>query len=717
MSAPTNGALSARFAGLARSGSLGDLMVKFADIVASLGCRAFQVYLVSDGEAILTYSAGVTTESGGKLDLPDHRWFRAVLEDRKRWRPADALSRADPVFREAHAGFALVDRDDAVQGGLVFFEPTILRPLDDPEARADVLALVDHFGLVLSQLRRFGALERSHSRAIGKLAEFAEGQSILYLSEREEIFDAVLARALRNLGAISGAIILVEDGEWRRVWSQGEDADELTQDAWEHVKRCCEIGSAGLVNALSGESIFNFDIDTIHMAALLAFPLELDESYSGAILAYDATVSLDTIETVQGTARVAATAIENWRVRRKMLDQQRLEEQMSIAASVQSRLLPARQPDFTSLEVAHFSRYCDETGGDYIDAFVCHEASGAISLVVGDVSGHGLGSAMVMVDLRARIRTLLAVGDPWAPERILDHINRALYDETDRGEFVTLFLATFDGRTGTLRYASAGHENPLLYRSESGAVRALEATGIPLGLLRDAHYESRTVVLTRNDVFLGLTDGVTEARTETGELGVEVLHQRLADFGKASASAIVESIVALVFPDGDTASGRDDVSLLVAKPRSLRMEMQKDAPDLDGEKVWSERIDSNPEAKDAFLDTLSSRLEALLKHEDAGHFIVAAEEAVANATEHGSGLIPGAFVDVEWWVGQSAVHLVLHDQGEGFDLEATLAAPFERGARHRVRGRGLVIMAELLDRIVYWNGGRSVALTKSLPKK
>ena len=223
-------------------------------------------------------------------------------------------------------------------------------------------------------------------------------------------------------------------------------------------------------------------------------------------------------------------------------EKRRMEAELTEAKDLQQSMLPRVPVRAARLEIAGFNRPCEEAGGDYFDYI--HLGNERIALVIGDVAGHGVGSALFMTAARSLLRTFLgAYGRSAAAIRVgsvpcvsdvgdvLGEVNRALVRDMPAGAFMSLFLGELDLRTGGLRYASAGHTPGIVYRAAADEFDELKPTGPALGVVDNARYEVCTVVppLQGQDAVLLYTDGATEAMGENREMfGVERLKTALA---------------------------------------------------------------------------------------------------------------------------------------------------------------------------------------------
>lgn len=211
-------------------------------------------------------------------------------------------------------------------------------------------------------------------------------------------------------------------------------------------------------------------------------------------------------------------------------DRRRLESELQLSQRVQRALLPQQLPSIPGLELAAFSRPSEIIGGDYFDFFRFKDETHGI--VIADVSGHGVSAGMLMSGLQTALRTM-------APEtnslvEIIERINRFYIHNINITTFVTIFLARFDPDTHELEYVNAGHNPPDLVRAADGEISWLMPTAAAVGLMEHYHPETRSVTLSRGDVLLLYTDGLSEAANSTGE-----------QFGDERLGALIQANVSL----------------------------------------------------------------------------------------------------------------------------------------------------------------------------
>jgi serine phosphatase RsbU (regulator of sigma subunit)/pSer/pThr/pTyr-binding forkhead associated (FHA) protein len=264
----------------------------------------------------------------------------------------------------------------------------------------------------------------------------------------------------------------------------------------------------------------------------------------------------DDLEILTALANIAASKIESGRLQEMNAEKERLEREMRAAADIQRSILPSHAPPVPSCELDGESRSCDAVGGDYHDF---HWDGQRLSITVADVSGKGLGAAMLMTSLRT------AVHAHWrdtALASVAVLINRTFFENVPVDRYATCFLARFDPHTGRLTYVSAGHPPPLLVRA-SGTVEPLRTGGPGLGLFDAVEFEEGDTTLDPGDTLVAYSDGVTESwpSPETAEA---ILIDLTRSHAGAPVSSLRQAILAAV--DGQNRGVRkDDCTVVVLR--------------------------------------------------------------------------------------------------------------------------------------------------------
>lgn len=275
-------------------------------------------------------------------------------------------------------------------------------------------------------------------------------------------------------------------------------------------------------------------------------------------------LSAATQSSLEAFAMQAALAIESARLYAESAEKARIDRDLRVAADIQRALLPEPQYEGPLGELAASTVPCRTIGGDFFDYLELPE--GGLAFVLGDVAGKGPPAALLAATLQSHFVAHAQVGGD--PADTMSRINRALLRRAIEARFATMFYGLV-GSDGTLRYCNAGQEPPALVRSNS--LEWLEIGGPVIGLLDIASYESGSVPLSEGDTVVVCSDGVTEARSASGEeFGRERLQNALVGAHGASADAVLERITSAVRHFSQGAAQADDITALVFRYKGHR---------------------------------------------------------------------------------------------------------------------------------------------------
>jgi GAF domain-containing protein/anti-sigma regulatory factor (Ser/Thr protein kinase) len=366
----------------------------------------------------------------------------------------------------------------------------------------------------------------------------------------------------------------------------------------------------------------------------------------------------DDVAYVEDLARRAATAIDNARL---------YEQERAVAETLQRSLLPETLPVLPRTVLA--ARYLPaesgvDIGGDWYDVIALPD--GGVLFVIGDVVGHGVQAAAVMGQLKSALRAYAFEGH--GPGAILDRLKALVRSTLGGGMIGTLFVAVFDPKTGTLRYASAGHP-PALVRSPGGAVSYLPGgRSTPLAVGSRPAPEAEVAVDDGSLVLL-YTDGLVERRGESLGAGLDRLERAVAD-GPADVDELLDHLLGVLGGEGPSS---DDTALLAMGPvpeRAARMRIELPA---DRGSVTS--------ARRALARWLVG---AGANDTERYELTVALGDAAANAVEHAYGPGDATFaIGAELVAGEVVIEV--RDDGRW------------RSPRGINRGRGLELMDAFTD--------------------
>ena len=277
------------------------------------------------------------------------------------------------------------------------------------------------------------------------------------------------------------------------------------------------------------------------------------------------------LSSLAGQLAQAITIVQEMEAKQRERDQKeqallknaRVTRDMEIAQQIQMSLLPDTAPELFGVEIAGHCVSAAHVGGDYYDFFQRNEHM--VDLLIADVSGHSVGAALIMAEVRTLLRA--QVNSTNSASAILNVLNSQLYDDLTRAElFITMFYAKYDSATGRLSYSNAGHNHPFLHRKNGEACIELDSEGLILGVRTSVEFEERSIELVSGDVLLFYTDGLTEAFDSQGEMfGNEQVCKHLGTVAHLTARGIVDSFYQAVTDFTGSPTLQDDISLVVLK--------------------------------------------------------------------------------------------------------------------------------------------------------
>lgn len=435
---------------------------------------------------------------------------------------------------------------EASSGGMA------LDPKPQPSAALDgplevLLAMVVRNALLERRLKksRFAAMHRN----VEQQALYDVGLAITSTLDLEETSEAILAWALSLLDARRSALYLL-DGD--------------------SVDRCYR-----LTHALGGDARPEFTCvddavpeDVLPGAAhLLAVRIEIESVPRGFLVVADKESRYGVgpfgeadRATLELFANQAAIALENARLHRQALQEERMQREMELAAETQNKLLPKGVPTVEGFELAGWNRPAREVGGDYYD--LLPRDDGRLVVTLGDVTGKGMPAALMVSNLHSALR--LSLDHHEVGPELFAGLNRHIHESSPANKFITLLVAQLDPPTGHVRYVNAGH-NPAVVLGADGSVRELPSGGPPIGLLPGVSYQGDEFNLEVDDLFCIYSDGITECAARDGE---EYELERLVALLQEHRTAPLPEIIAVIdqatseFADGQPQGDDQTVVLL-----------------------------------------------------------------------------------------------------------------------------------------------------------
>ena len=300
--------------------------------------------------------------------------------------------------------------------------------------------------------------------------------------------------------------------------------------------------------------------------SVLAVPLSVDErNVFGLIYAdsptWETTFTEEHLNILTTLASVASIRVENATLLEERFQRERMERELELATEIQQRFQPSAPPQIDGYEFQGISFSCYEIGGDYYD-FIA-KPDGKMVVALGDVSGKGTAAALLMSSLHAAIHAQVAAKSTL--DETVVSVNEYLAENTPSNRFVTLFAAELEPTTGKLSYINAGHNPPLVGKSD-GSVVQLPSGGLPLGIMGGAQYDLGSLELNKGEVLVVYSDGVSEAvNPREEEFGIDRLSEVIRKNVSASAAGIRDRVESALSSFTETAPANDDITLVIVK--------------------------------------------------------------------------------------------------------------------------------------------------------
>jgi sigma-B regulation protein RsbU (phosphoserine phosphatase) len=389
----------------------------------------------------------------------------------------------------------------------------------------------------------------------------------------ESLLDSILRACVDKSGAERAAIMLLDKkgalvprAYLARARSGGRFAISMSI-----ATRAMEQNQALLIKDVAGDERLRMSesIASLRIRSAICTPLWNGEKTVG-VLYVDTTVAEHQFgETdllfFSSLSGMLAEKIENTLLAEIAKEKQRLDTEIEIAKDIQTNLFPKDIPKIAGYELACFNRPSREVGGDYFDVLA---VDGSYGIAIADVSGKGIGAAMLMSNLQAVLRSKAPILG--APDEVLRQMNGDLHDRVGEGRFVTIFYVVLEPATGRLVYANAGHNPPFVVSSD-GALAILEVSGVPLGILADTQYQAFDETLLPGQVVVLYSDGITEAASRSRELfGDDRLAAVLKENRAKKAAEIVDAVLLAVDTFREEEPIADDMTLVVLKRADAR---------------------------------------------------------------------------------------------------------------------------------------------------
>jgi sigma-B regulation protein RsbU (phosphoserine phosphatase) len=273
------------------------------------------------------------------------------------------------------------------------------------------------------------------------------------------------------------------------------------------------------------------------------------------------TLSGRRLNILTGIAQQAAIAVVNDQLYQESTERYRIEQELNVALSIQSSLIPSENPDIPGCDVAGYWQAARQVSGDFYDYMRFRD--GRWGIAIADVADKGIPAALFMALSRTILRTVAF--NRKDPAEVLHRTNEIIYNDTTSDHFVTVFYALWNPEDQSLHYANGGHNPPVLITA-GGETGLLSSDGIALGVLRDISISEKSIKLNKGDCIVFYTDGVTETMNEDfDEFGLERLIIVTQDARSGTAEEIVSAIHSAIDDHAGSTPQFDDTTMVVIK--------------------------------------------------------------------------------------------------------------------------------------------------------
>ncbi|MBI2252218.1 MAG: GAF domain-containing protein [Armatimonadetes bacterium] len=392
---------------------------------------------------------------------------------------------------------------------------------------------------------------------------FEVGKALTSSLELEEVLDKITLNIMKVMKADACSIMLIDETKEELSIKSSKGLGK------HHYNQKIKIGEgvAGiaikterpmiLLDLKEDEFSYKFpkSVKKDNLKTILSVPLKAKEEILGLLNIYLKEIyyySQNEINLLTTLANQSAMAIENAKL---------YQEQLSFTQIIRSSFIPSKLPKISGIELGYKYIPTAEFSGDYYDLIPLDKKHFAI--VIADVSGRGTQAAIYTARGKYMLKSLAYTEFP--PSEVLRLVNNLIYPETEAGKFISLFYGIIDLEKKEIIYSLAGHEPPILYRNKVKKVEFLNADGILIGIEQNIKFEERKISFSSGDLLILYTDGITEARSRSGEIfGLERLLEIIEKYNDINPLDLTNKIHTLV-QKFTRRNLRDDFTLLIIK--------------------------------------------------------------------------------------------------------------------------------------------------------
>lgn len=395
------------------------------------------------------------------------------------------------------------------------------------------------------------------------------------------------------------------------------------------------------------------------------------------------------------------------------IKQELISSELRIAQAIQKNMLPKKYPPFPERDDINIYGSlvpAKEVGGDIFDFFLRDEK---LFFCIGDVSGKGVPSAIVMAEIHSKFR--MASAHENDPAHIMQTLNTSSCEGNDTNIFVTFFIGVLDLPSGRLRYCNAGHDFPFIVsQSAEQVVSPLPVKpNLPIGLFDDFHYEKQEIYLEYDTTLFLYTDGLTEAKNKVHkQFDTDRIAETLNNNANALPEEIIQKMNEQVHLFVEDAEQSDDLTMLAIKyTRKAYDYSLKESITLKNDIKQVKDLNS-------FVKSITDKLN--METSQAKNIKLAVEEAVVNVMDYAYPIGTEGDITLQALYNGRKLKFIISDNGIAFDPTKSSVADTSLSVEDRpVGGLGLLLVREMMDSINYErvNGKNTLTLITVYPKK
>jgi phosphoserine phosphatase len=412
-------------------------------------------------------------------------------------------------------------------------------------------------------------VSRLDAEALGEILEVT--RDLARPLDVETMLEKVIDAGRKVLDAERGSVFVYDAARDELVTKVATGTGELRLPADRGiVGECARTRSVINVPDCYADPRFNPDIDRqtgYRTRCLMAVPLVgHDDSLEGVLQVLnkkDGIFEAEDERIAKVLGAQCAVALQRMRFLEDLVEKERMERELAVARKIQMRVFPRTMPEVAGYDVSGWSRPADETGGDIFD--VIGLPDGRLALLLGDATGHGIGPALSVTQVRAMLR--MCVRFRADLDDAIRHINDQLADDLAANRFVTAFLGVLDPPSHRILYHSGGQAPILHFHAASGEAEWLKSSTQPLGIISGLPIgDARALDMAPGDIVALITDGIYEFEDPSQEqFGRDRLGEVIRRHQTDPLSGLIERIVEGTESFARGAPQADDMTILLVR--------------------------------------------------------------------------------------------------------------------------------------------------------